>query len=134
TRATIDRLLQFDLGSLYRSISDYVSPIFFGKAMEDLKEDKLKETLDLFDSMVAKERFLCGDDLSLADISIITGLSLLEATDYPLSLWRNACKWMDGVKDRLKDFYKEMNAKAIENTRQYVKFLRDVKTDIKTDK
>ena len=105
--------------------------------MDGRKEDKLKETLDLFDSMAAKERFLCGDDLSLADISIVAGLSLLEATDYPLSRWRNACKWMDRVKDRLKHFYEEINAKAIENTRQYVKFLRDkrdIETDIKTDK
>ncbi|CAG2105505.1 unnamed protein product [Medioppia subpectinata] len=132
-RAAIDKLLHFDLGTLYRSISNYISPIFFNKDVDDLKEHKLKETLDLFDSMVAKHRFVCSDSISLADVSIVAGFSLLESTDYRLSPWINVCKWIERVKEELKDFYDEINAKAVQNTRDYIKLLK-AKREIKTEK
>ena len=74
--------------------------------------------------MVESNRFVGGQHLSLADISIISGFTLLEATDYPTNRWTHICQWILRVKDELKDFYEEINAKAIQNTRDYIEILK----------
>ncbi|XP_054153777.1 glutathione S-transferase 1-1-like [Oppia nitens] len=143
TRATIDQFLQFDLATLYKSITDYVGPIFFGGELEEAKHIKLKETLDLFDSILGggegggggKHGFVCSgngyDQLTVADISMAAGLTLLEPIDYSLDQWTNIMKWLANVKQELNsndnNCYDEINAKAIENTRQYISYLKTKK-------
>lgn len=74
--------------------------------------------------MLKKKQFICGEDLTLADISMISGFSLLESTDYDINQWTNICQWIGRVKEELKDCYEDINGKAIENTRQYIKLLK----------
>jgi glutathione S-transferase len=81
---------------------------------------KLKETLNLFDKMMAESAYVCGNYLSVADFSILTSLSLLESADYPLTDWPNINKWLSNMKKEL-PYYEEINAKAIDNTRNYMK-------------
>jgi len=121
-RATVDRLLQYDLGTLYKSISDYIFPLFFGGKLEEQNNVKLKETLNLFDKMMAESAYVCGNYLSVADISILASLSLLESIDYPFTDWPNINKWLSNTKKEL-PYYEEISTKAVDNTRDYLKNL-----------
>ncbi len=72
--------------------------------------------------MMAESAYVCGNYLSVADISILASLSLLESIDYPFTDWPNINKWLSNIKKEL-PYYEEISTKAIDNTRDYLKTL-----------
>jgi len=71
--------------------------------------------------MVSESAYVCGNELSIADISILASISLLESSDYPLTDWVNIIKWRSTLEKEL-PYYEEINRKAIDNVRQYIKY------------
>lgn len=104
-RAVVDRLLDWDLGSLYRVVSSIVySQIFAGKepATEDL--EKLDAATRFLDQQQLGDgrAFLTGSTLTIADVSCAMTLSLLrlvdlEIDDVPrMAAWQNAVANLPG--------------------------------------
>ncbi|CAG5081958.1 Oidioi.mRNA.OKI2018_I69.PAR.g10002.t1.cds [Oikopleura dioica] len=71
-RAKVDYLLNFDLGTLYRAIGEYIYPIWLHNAAPD--QEKLKVMEEKFDFMenhlFKKGDYLTGESPTIADISI----------------------------------------------------------------
>lgn len=105
-RAVVDRLLDWDLGTLYRAVSDIVYPAVFGG---------VSPSHDNLDALTAAVQFLnerqlgdgrpylCGASLSIADISIAMTLSLLRLVDLEqldnvpnMSMWLYRMTEIDG--------------------------------------
>lgn len=125
-RAVVDRVLQWDLGTLYRSFGEYLAPIMrdYGKNLSNLdseKEKKIKESLQILDESMAHHNYVAGDDITLADLSILASLSLAEVFDYDVTTgYQHIKTWSDRLKRDL-PYYDEINAEPISLFKNYIK-------------
>lgn len=123
-RAVIDRILQFDQGTLLQSIIEYiVIPIFRqGKTLKDLdpeKEKKVKEALKLLNDSLSNQKYIAGSELSLADLSVLASMTYLEGFSYDVSEFKKLIEWSNRLKNGLA-YYDEVNKEAVEMFKQYV--------------
>lgn len=124
-RAVVDRLLQWDLGVIYRSIGEYLAPIMRdGKSISHLdpvKETKIREALQVLDHSLSAHKYVAGDELTLADLSILASLSLAEVFDYDvISGYTHIKLWSDALKREL-PYYDDINKEPINMFKMYVK-------------
>jgi len=98
-RAVVDQRLQFDFGTLYKSLFDVYIPIMFlKKPLDQEKVDIFKKNLDLLEGFLSQSKYVAGDSLTIADMSIMATLSTAESsgqrlTSYPLiTAYMNRCK------------------------------------------
>ena len=78
-RGKVDYLLNWDLGTFYKAITEVAGPkLGFMEAKSDTEKiDKaLSDTLDFFENHIATDKFLAGENMTVADISIACSLSL----------------------------------------------------------
>ncbi|XP_054159051.1 glutathione S-transferase 1-like [Oppia nitens] len=124
-RAEVDRILQWDLGTIYRTIGEYLAPILRDtKNPNDLdpeKGKKIREALQIMDQMLNNQPFLAGNEITLADLSVLASLSLAEVFDYDLiGEYKNVKRWSDGLKRDL-PYYDEINKEPIGMFRAHIK-------------
>jgi glutathione S-transferase len=55
-----------------------------GEYGDDRKANALKTSLDYLDSFLSTQSYVAGDDLTVADFSILASITQLEAMDYKL--------------------------------------------------
>ncbi len=99
-RAVVDRLLDWDLGTLYRAVSGIVYPqVFRGEdpSTEDL--DKLNDATRFLDQKQLGDgrAFLTGADWTIADISCAMTLSLLRLAGLELDDVPRMAAWQQRV-------------------------------------
>ncbi|KAK8769237.1 hypothetical protein V5799_014298 [Amblyomma americanum] len=88
-RATVDRLLYFDMGTLFDACHKVLYPVIFGGPPPDSEQEKpLVQALELLGGFLGENKFVTGDDITLADISILASLTVTEASDLR-QLWAN---------------------------------------------
>lgn len=125
-RAVIDRTLFFDIGSLYKNIVDYFHPMLMsGEGRDEKKENALKTSLDYLDGFLAKQSYVAGTWLTIADLSILASITQLEAMDYKLTGYRNLYQWLERLKKEL-PYYDECNASGIETFKNWAKARKTV--------
>ncbi|XP_050349420.1 glutathione S-transferase 1-like isoform X1 [Nymphalis io] len=104
-RALVDQRLNFDLGTLFKRYMDlYVPMLFKGEAYNDEAAEKLNEALDWLNIMLEGRTFVAGDNLTIADISIVVTLSNLEAFGFDYSAHENVAKWFERTKKTLEPY------------------------------
>ncbi|KAF0301427.1 Glutathione S-transferase 1-1 [Amphibalanus amphitrite] len=114
-RATIDRLLQFDLGTLNRAILDYFDPVIHrGSAPDEAKANVLKQSLDYLDRFLEESggEFVVGHRLSLADLALLATVSRLEAFNYRTESYQRLHTWKTRLQQTL-PYYQECNAEGM---------------------
>jgi len=95
TRAMVDRLLYFDMGSLYGSYMKYAYPSAFNKVApvpENL--EKLHGALATLESYLSKSSYAVGDNITIADHSLAASAETIRATGVDFSAYPNTCAWM----------------------------------------
>ncbi|CAG2158280.1 unnamed protein product [Oppiella nova] len=132
-RAVVDRILQWDLGTIYRNIGEFLAPIMRdGKNANDLDPEKgkrIKEALQILNDSLAVQRFVAGNEITLADLSVLASLSLAEVFDYDMiSTYDNVKEWSDRLKRDL-PYYEEINKEPITLFKAYVKSRADQNTN-----
>ncbi|KAH8296893.1 hypothetical protein KR044_000171, partial [Drosophila immigrans] len=93
-RAIVDQRLHFESGVLYVQWKQ-LKQLLFQENVTELPLEKLQEIYALLDRLIAEHEFIAGDQLTIADFSIIATLSPMhlsfapvDATKYPaLSAW-----------------------------------------------
>lgn len=123
-RAKIDELLYLDIGYIYAAASNYYSPRLFGDAKElDPKaEEKFAKTLQFLDSLLesnGNKKFLLGDELTIADVSMAASLSFPEACGYSLDKFTSLSKYYRRLQESIPEYH-QINDKPNENMRIYV--------------
>jgi len=83
---SVDRMCFFDISVVYRYYSDYYYPqCFENKKADPEKEVKMREAFNQFKVVLGKQKFLTGDDLTIADIGIfVTFNVILISNTFPL--------------------------------------------------
>jgi len=123
-RARIDELLYFDIGTLFQSASLLLKPKLFGpvKELDASREESFKEALQYLEKRLGEnhaKRFMIGNHLSIADISLAATLSFVDACGYDISNYHQIVAYFNRMKAAIPD-YSEINDEAVENLRKYV--------------
>ncbi|CAH2085189.1 unnamed protein product [Euphydryas editha] len=113
-RALVDQRLYFDIGTLYQRFSDYFYPQVFGNAPADKdKLAKVEDALQLLDTFLEGQKYVAGPNLTVADLSIIAGVSSFEASDIDFKKYANVKRWYETVKSTAPG-YQEANEKGLD--------------------
>jgi len=120
-RATVDSRMYFDIGTLYKSLNDYFHPqLMNGKEPDSMKGNALKQALDHLDIFLQHHRYVAGDNLTIADFSILASVTHLEGLDYRIASYGHLKKWVDRLKMEL-PYYEECNKAGIDAFRTWAK-------------
>lgn len=97
-RALVDKMLYFDIGTLYSRFGQWVYPVLFGGASPDPEKlEKLYEALGWLDSYLL-DTFIAGPKPTIADHALVASVSTFAAggvdiARFPkISAWLSACK------------------------------------------
>lgn len=120
-RAHINTGLHFDTGYLYSQFSSLYEEIFEHGATEMPPKvlNKIRKSLEIMERFLEHGPFLCGDHLSIADISCIATLSSMDTfLSIEKSQYPKLVKWMQSMKSFS---FCEPNKKAVEDVQELMR-------------
>lgn len=127
TKATIDRWLHFDLGSLYTSIAyPIIYPVLMlGEDFDPNKLEALEKNLDHLEDALSKSKYLASDNnYTLADLSVFSSLTLLELIpDVDFSEFSHLVKWYTELKKEL-PYFSEVHQQEIDTLNNWAEQAR----------
>ncbi|XP_064478221.1 glutathione S-transferase 1-like [Ornithodoros turicata] len=129
-RAVINRLLFFDVGTLYPAAADY---FMVQAGLQDAMDadtpfrrrspryaqqhkNKVKSALEFLYVSLGEKLFLTGNEITVADISIVSSLSLLDVVNYDHSEFPSVGAYYEKLKASLL-CYDEVNSEGIRQFR-----------------
>jgi len=119
-RAVIDRLLYFDGCTLYSSFAAYAYPQVFGGAPPNPEKlADLKKSLTYVETFLGDKKYLTGDQMTLADLSLVASISTFELIDLKLDDWPKVSAWLGRLKGL--PYYKEANQDGIDMFKAFMK-------------
>jgi len=98
-RAVVNQRLYFDMGTLYQRLADYYYPQIFTKAPanpDNLK--KLEDAVGFLNVFLDNQTYAAGDNLTIADISLVATVSTLDVAGFDLSKYSNVVAWYEKCK------------------------------------
>nr|WMM91883.1 GSTd1 [Paracoccus marginatus] len=106
TRLEVDKVLDFDLGTVFRRASDYIIPILFTGKTDPTKTPKLDDAMNVLSEILKRgnSNFIVGKKLTIADISLITVVSSLEAAGYDFSEYPSIVSWLRNIRNTIPDY------------------------------
>lgn len=145
TRATVNRLLYFDMGSLYKSFSgkssikifkeimnesifsiksEYIYPICkTNEAGDPEKLKKIHETLAILDIFLGTFKYAASDDITIADFALVATISTFEACGFDFKKFPNIDRWYELCKTTLPGI--EANQEGVEIMKNIVVSFKD---------
>lgn len=114
-RATVDQLLYFDIGTLFRTEADLFYPVLFaGKEIDPEKNKMFRQKLAFLDGFLANRKYVAGTDKrTVADLTIFSTITFLSIVDYDLAEFGNVVAWRDRLANEL-PYHKEVNVEPLE--------------------
>nr|AGZ87455.1 glutathione S-transferase delta2 [Tetranychus cinnabarinus] len=101
-RATIDRWLYWDSGTFFSSLKAYYMPAIPGKSFQPEAAELFKKNASALDESLKSTKYVAGDKLSVADISIVVTVTLATAIGIDTSELKNIQKWLKQMESDLK--------------------------------
>ncbi|CAD0200537.1 unnamed protein product [Chrysodeixis includens] len=97
-RALVDQRLDFDLGTLYTRFAQYIFPQLMGGKADEALGKKLEEAFGVLDAFLEGNTYAVGDHLTIADLSLVSTLSSIEAFGFSYKEYPILTKWYGLVK------------------------------------
>nr|CAA63952.1 GST-5 [Musca domestica] len=99
-RALINQRLYFDMGTLYKSYSDYFYPqVKQNKPADPELLKKIYAALEMFNTLLATSKYAAGETLTLADLALLASVSTMDVYDIDVRKYENVARWYDLVKE-----------------------------------
>ncbi|XP_075263765.1 glutathione S-transferase 1-1-like [Convolutriloba macropyga] len=126
TRARIDAWLDYDICTLSPAVDEFVAPSLIRNHQQSFNSDqqqhpndaaeerlkKLEAALDTVNAHVQVSTYLCGSHLTLADLSVVASLAILDSTKFnfgpnraSLTNWMLRMKGLRQFQDSFGAFY-----------------------------
>ncbi|XP_072158799.1 glutathione S-transferase 1 isoform X1 [Bemisia tabaci] len=133
-RALVDQALDFDMNTFYQPFIDYWYYCMLGPAPHDEERfQKVPKSFPIFDDMLKKSDFVTGQNISLADISLLAGVSSVNAVGFDITNHPNIVRWFASCKQAVPD-YQELNEKGVQDFKKlWDRFKEKQKTKVKTN-
>ncbi|XP_076348994.1 glutathione S-transferase 1-like [Tachypleus tridentatus] len=113
-RAEVEKMLHFDIGTLYKSIAEYILPVLLhGEPPNTEKEKIMRQKIKILDDILEKQPYVAGQNLTLADLSILAGITFPEVIECNLGEFSNIQLWIKKMKAEL-PYYEEFITQPIE--------------------
>lgn len=99
-RAVVNQRLYFDMGTLQSRMGEYI----YSKMKKQPDAEKFKkceEALEHLNTMLEGKVYAAGDSLTIADITLVSTVSSLEAIGFDLSNYKNVSKWYAKCKETI---------------------------------
>jgi len=98
-RAIVDNMLYFDASALYPSFAQHCYPVYFQGKPEDPEKIKVvEERLGFLNTILGQRPYAAGDHLTIADFSIISSLTTIQAVKFSMAEYPNIEKWSARIK------------------------------------
>lgn len=97
-RAQVDARLHFDSGHLFARLRFLYEPILYykGTDMPIERIQYIQTALDILERFLEKTPFVCGNEMTIADLCIVaTAASLSDIVPLDSTKHQNIIKWMD---------------------------------------
>jgi len=102
-RAIVDQRLYFDADVLYlRFANTYIANLFRDEKITDKKLADLNEALEWLDGFLKKSKWAAGDNMTIADCSLVSTVSTIEIFDHDLKPFKNVTEWLKNAKRVMK--------------------------------
>ncbi|SPP86436.1 uncharacterized protein LOC117588487 [Drosophila guanche] len=112
-RALVNQRLCFNMGFYYAPISAHsMAPIFFDYERTPMSLKKVKNALEVFETYLERlgSKYAAGDDVTIADFSLISATICLEAIDFDLSPYPLVNKWYNNFKEEYPQLWEIANS------------------------
>ncbi|KAF6210728.1 hypothetical protein GE061_013838 [Apolygus lucorum] len=103
-RAQIEQMLYFDIGRLYQNFLDLYKPMLMGKPWDSAREKALDESLGMFEEYLTRMEWAAGDQMTIADLSLMSTVTTTEAVGHDLSKYPKIKQWMEKTKKAIPDY------------------------------
>uniref|UniRef100_U5EYR3 glutathione transferase n=1 Tax=Corethrella appendiculata TaxID=1370023 RepID=U5EYR3_9DIPT len=99
-KALVNQRLYFDAGTLYPRIRAICFPVLFlgEKKIAEDKRKQLAEAFEFLNTFIGEHKWVCGDDLTIADLSILASISSIVQVGADISGYKNLAKWYENCK------------------------------------
>jgi len=102
-RATINQYLDWRHSNMRYSVHGYMFSLLIADRLKikvtenefSRHESRLRQSLRTMETMHSKNKYLCGDAMSIADISGVCQMIQLRAADYDLSNYGRIVEWIN---------------------------------------
>ncbi|CAG2108381.1 unnamed protein product [Medioppia subpectinata] len=127
-RATVDRLLNFDLKTLSHAVIsahfEFTLPNEYSASRSDTFVE-LTDSLTFLEIFLINKDYVAGDVLTIADISLLANVTHLEiAVEFDLSSYPNIWGWFNRLRREL-TYYDRLTKVAHDEHRELIKNLRN---------
>jgi len=116
-RAIVDRMLYFDIGTLFNAEQEILRPIFRqGKSLENTPPEKMEafmKTVELLQQFLSNTKYVAGDDVTIADFALLSSMSCAEFVKLDFADYPKISEWMGRVKEMIPS-YEEMDPSAVQ--------------------
>nr|XP_036672750.1 uncharacterized protein LOC108018356 [Drosophila suzukii] len=98
-QALVNQRLYFDMGTLYDSFARYYYPLYqTGKPGSDEDFKKIETSFEYLNIFLEGQDYVAGDQLTVADIAILSTVSTFDIVDFDLSKYPNVVRWYANAK------------------------------------
>nr|QCC89041.1 glutathione S-transferase delta 4 [Meteorus pulchricornis] len=114
-KGIVDERLNFDLGTLYSRLFDCYIPVTFGLSSVIHQNDieAIEEAFDKLNGFLEMGEFVAGDNLTIADFSVIISVSMAEIWGFDITRYNNVVIWYERCKQVLQKYeFDRINAPA----------------------
>ncbi|XP_046573062.1 glutathione S-transferase 1-like [Haliotis rubra] len=107
-RAEVDRLLDYDLGVFFRVILEDLWLPFRDRTPKTKEhEEKIIKVFTRIDTLLKDKKFLTGDNITIADFSIVAAFTTELVYEGDMSKYPNAIAWYKRMQEL--PYFKEVN-------------------------
>ncbi|XP_013101403.2 glutathione S-transferase 2-like [Stomoxys calcitrans] len=99
-RALVNQRLYFDMGTLYTAFGAYFYSQIYGKKPADAELlKKVENALEFLNIFLAESKYVAGDTMTLADLSILATAVTMEVASIDLSKFEHVNRWYKELRD-----------------------------------
>ncbi|CAG2110001.1 unnamed protein product, partial [Medioppia subpectinata] len=122
-RAVVDRWLNYDL-SLFGVMKENVAiPKFMGSEPTEQAVKTISDTLKLLDQLIGSNKYLAGNKLTIADLSVLATTYTLVIFGKDLTPYPNLNTWITKLSEEL-PYFDEFNTFSKEDVDEFVNKMR----------
>ncbi|XP_063242976.1 glutathione S-transferase 1-1-like [Bacillus rossius redtenbacheri] len=108
-RAKVNQMLYFDIGTLYGRVGDYIFTVYREQRKDMGKFASMEEALSIFDSMMNGQRWVAGDNITIADYTMAVSVTTAEIAGMDIAKYPNVKQWFDNSKKAISAYEEYFN-------------------------